>query len=141
MLQAYALSLCQLSAYTPVRCVAPLSEMTVVRNEFERGENAPSSVLGKRIMTVAYAWHNYGKATIGNRSDIERVSIENLQAFYRKYYQPEYRKIKRPLPPTARTHPVAHPALPGSISRRVSTREVAQAWQAVRKLATKSGAV
>jgi zinc protease len=65
------------------------SEMTVVRNEFERGENAPSSVLGKRIMAAAYAWHNYGKATIGNRSDIERVPIEHLQAFYRKYYQPD----------------------------------------------------
>src|SRR5215831_5953218 len=65
------------------------SEMTVVRNEFERGENIPSSVLGKRIMAAAYAWHNYGKATIGNRSDIERVPVENLQAFYRKYYQPD----------------------------------------------------
>ena len=65
------------------------SEMTVVRNEFERGENAPSSVLGKRIMAAAYTWHNYGKATIGNRSDIERVPVENLQAFYRKYYQPD----------------------------------------------------
>jgi zinc protease len=65
------------------------SEMTVVRNEFERGENAPSSVLGKRIMAAAYAWHNYGKATIGNRSDIERVPVEKLQAFYRKYYQPD----------------------------------------------------
>ena len=65
------------------------SEMTVVRNEFERGENAPGNVLGKRIMAAAYAWHNYGKATIGNRSDIERVPLENLQAFYRKYYQPD----------------------------------------------------
>lgn len=65
------------------------SEMTVVRNEFERGENSPSSVLGKRIMAAAYEWHNYGKTTIGNRSDIERVPIENLQAFYRKFYQPD----------------------------------------------------
>jgi zinc protease len=65
------------------------SEMTVVRNEFERSENAPSSVLRQRIMAVAYAWHNYGKDTIGNRSDIERVPIEHLQAFYRKYYQPD----------------------------------------------------
>ena len=65
------------------------SEMTVVRNEFERGENSPSSVLGKRIMAAAYEWHNYGKTTIGNRSDIERVPIENLQAFYRKHYQPD----------------------------------------------------
>jgi zinc protease len=65
------------------------SEMTVVRNEFERSENAPSSVLRQRIMATAYAWHNYGKTTIGNRSDIERVPIEQLQAFYRKYYQPD----------------------------------------------------
>ena len=65
------------------------SEMTVVRNEFERGENSPTGVLMKRIAAAAYSWHNYGKPTIGNRSDIERVPIENLRAFYRKYYQPD----------------------------------------------------
>src|SRR5207245_5319711 len=65
------------------------SEMTVVRNEFERGENSPQSILMQRIMAAAYEWHNYGKSTIGNRSDIERVPIENLRAFYRKYYQPD----------------------------------------------------
>ena len=65
------------------------SEMTVVRNEFERGENSPSSVLFKRIEAAAYEWHNYGKTTIGNRSDIERVPIEKLQAFYHKFYQPD----------------------------------------------------
>ncbi len=65
------------------------SEMTVVRNEFERGENSPTSVLSKRIAAAAYSWHNYGKPTIGNRSDIERVPIENLRAFYQKYYQPD----------------------------------------------------
>jgi zinc protease len=66
-----------------------MSEMTVVRNEFERGENSPQNVLMERIHSAAYLWHNYGKSTIGNRSDIERVPIENLQAFYRKYYQPD----------------------------------------------------
>ena len=65
------------------------SEMTVVRNEFERGENSGASVLGKRIAAAAYNWHNYGKPTIGNRSDIERVPVENLRAFYKKYYQPD----------------------------------------------------
>jgi len=65
------------------------SEMTVVRNEFERGENSPQGVLNKRIEAAAYEWHNYGKSTIGNRSDIERVPIENLQAFYKKFYQPD----------------------------------------------------
>src|SRR5215469_1804093 len=66
-----------------------LSEMTVVRNEFERGENSPQAILNQRVTAVAYEWHNYGKSTIGNRSDIERVPIKNLQAFYRKYYQPD----------------------------------------------------
>ena len=66
-----------------------LSEFSVVRNEFERGENSPESVLYQRVMAAAFEWHNYGKTTIGNRSDIERVPIDNLQAFYRKYYQPD----------------------------------------------------
>jgi zinc protease len=66
-----------------------LSEMTVVRNEFERGENSPQRILNQRVTATAYEWHNYGKSTIGNRSDIERVPIKNLQAFYRKHYQPD----------------------------------------------------
>src|SRR5262249_11701778 len=66
-----------------------VSEMTVVRNEFESGENSPSRVLNQRIMAASYEWHNYGKTVIGNRSDIERVPIDRLQAFYRKYYRPD----------------------------------------------------
>ncbi len=65
------------------------TEMTVVRNEFESGENSPGGVLMKRLQSVAYDWHNYGNSTIGNRSDIENVKIENLQGFYRTYYQPD----------------------------------------------------
>jgi len=65
------------------------TEMTVVRNEFERGENSPQRVLHKRLQSVAFDWHNYGHSTIGNRSDIENVRIDNLQAFYRRYYQPD----------------------------------------------------
>ncbi|MCG8648612.1 MAG: insulinase family protein, partial [Pirellulales bacterium] len=65
------------------------SEMTVVRNEFERGENSPLSVLMQRMQASAYEWHNYGRSTIGNRSDIERVPIVNLRRFYRKFYRPD----------------------------------------------------
>jgi len=65
------------------------SEMTVVRNEFEMGENSPFGVLLDRIFSAAFDWHNYGKSTIGARSDIENVPIDRLQAFYRKYYQPD----------------------------------------------------
>ncbi len=65
------------------------SEMTVVRNEFEQGENSPQSVLMQRMMSVAFEWHNYGKSTIGNRADIERVPVENLKRFYKRFYQPD----------------------------------------------------
>ncbi len=65
------------------------SEMTVVRNEWESGENRPMGVLRKRVMSAAFDWHNYGNSTIGARSDLENVPIERLQAFYRKYYQPD----------------------------------------------------
>jgi zinc protease len=65
------------------------TEMTVVRNEFESGENDPGSVLMERVVSTAFLWHNYGNSTIGARSDIEKVPIENLQAYYRKYYQPD----------------------------------------------------
>ena len=65
------------------------SEMTVVRNEYENGENQPQSVLWKRMAGVAFDWHNYGKPTIGARSDIENVPFERLRAFYAKYYEPD----------------------------------------------------
>jgi len=65
------------------------TEMTVVRNEMEAGENSPENVLEERVLAAAYNFHNYGKTVIGARSDVERVPIENLAAFYKKYYQPD----------------------------------------------------
>ncbi len=65
------------------------TEMTVVRNEFEMGENSPDRILFQRTMETAYAFHGYHRMTIGSRSDIEHVPIENLEAFYKKYYQPD----------------------------------------------------
>ena len=65
------------------------SEFSVVRNEFESGENSPSRTLSQKVIRAAYMWHNYGNSTIGNRSDIERVPITNLKAFYKKYYRPD----------------------------------------------------
>jgi zinc protease len=64
-------------------------EMTVVRNEFEMGENNPVGMMFQRALTTAYLWHNYGHLPIGNRSDIENVPIQKLAAFYQKYYQPD----------------------------------------------------
>src|SRR4029079_18070472 len=73
----------------PIRAEELASEMTVVRNEFERGENSPSRVLSQRMTAVAYEWHNYGKSTMGNRSDIERVPIDRLREVYPWHHQPD----------------------------------------------------
>ena len=63
-------------------------EMTVVRNEFERGENSPFDVLDKNIWATAYQAHPYHHSTIGWRSDIENVSTKRLQELYNMYYWP-----------------------------------------------------
>lgn len=65
------------------------SEMTVVRNEFERGENSPFRITLQKMSAAAYMWHNYGKSTIGAKADLENVPIDRLQAFYKMYYQPD----------------------------------------------------
>lgn len=63
-------------------------EMTVVRNEYERGENSPFDVLDKNIWATAYQAHPYHHSTIGWKSDIENVSTERLKEFYDVYYWP-----------------------------------------------------
>ncbi len=65
------------------------SEFSVVRNELESGENSPFRVIFQKTLAVAYDWHNYGKSTIGARSDVENVPIDRLQAFYKRFYQPD----------------------------------------------------
>ncbi|HEY6124004.1 MAG TPA: pitrilysin family protein [Steroidobacteraceae bacterium] len=119
------------------------SEMTVVRNEFEAGENQPISVLFKRLLSVAYDWHNYANTPIGARSDIEGVPIERLQAFYRTYYQPDnavllvagkideaatlkmVQEYFGPIPRPTRVLPALHTSEPTQDGeRRVSLRRV-----------------
>jgi zinc protease len=64
-------------------------EFSVVRNEFEMGENNPFNVLYEHTMAAAYIAHSYGRPVIGNKSDVERVTMDKLKAFYQKYYQPD----------------------------------------------------
>ena len=65
------------------------TEFSVVRNELESDENDPERVLDARLMSTAYLWHNYGKDTIGSRSDVERVPADRLRAFYQRWYPPD----------------------------------------------------
>lgn len=64
-------------------------EMTVVRNEYEQGENSPFMALYKEIFQAAFVAHPYHHLPIGHRSDIERVPIAKLKAFYDTYYWPD----------------------------------------------------
>ena len=121
------------------------SEMTVVRNEMEAGENNPGSVLMKRVRSAAYDWHNYANMPIGARSDVEGVPIGNLQAFYRTWYQPDNavlivagkidpaKVLPRiaahfgPLKKPARTLPALHTTEPGQDGeRQVTVRRVGE---------------
>ena len=58
------------------------AEMTVVRNEYEQGENDPNNALDKEVTAAAYLAHPYHHSTIGWRSDIEKVPTEKLREFY-----------------------------------------------------------
>jgi len=65
------------------------SEMPIVRNEFERGENLPMEALDKEVWAAAFTAHPYHHSTIGWRSDIEGVSIQRLRQFYDEFYWPD----------------------------------------------------
>lgn len=64
------------------------SEMTVVRNEMERGENEPARILDERVWAMAFREHPYHHPTIGWRSDVEGVPTAQLKEFYDTYYHP-----------------------------------------------------
>lgn len=64
------------------------SEMTVVRNELERGQNEPSSVLDEAVYATAFREHPYHHPTIGWRTDVEGVATSRLKEFYDTYYHP-----------------------------------------------------
>ncbi len=65
------------------------SEMTVVRNEFERGDNEAGRILGDRMRSAAYTTHGYGHPVIGTRADIENVPHARLMDFYKLHYRPD----------------------------------------------------
>lgn len=63
-------------------------EMTVVRSEYEAGENDPRVALTKAVRLAAYQIHPYRWETIGFRADIEHFTREEMYAYYKNYYAP-----------------------------------------------------
>jgi zinc protease len=64
-------------------------EFSVVRNEFEMTDSNPLRVLRERILSAAYRFHGYGRPTLGSKSDIEKMPVERLRDFYRRWYRPD----------------------------------------------------
>jgi zinc protease len=64
------------------------AEMTVVRNEYERGKNDPENVLMEEVTAAAYVALPYHHPVIGWKSDIEHVPIAKLRDFYETFYWP-----------------------------------------------------
>ena len=64
------------------------AEMTVVRNELERGQNEPMLVLDEAVYAAAFREHPYHHPTIGWRADVENVPTARLKAFYDTFYHP-----------------------------------------------------
>lgn len=65
------------------------SEITVVINELERGENDPFDLLLRDSFAIAFREHPYHHPTIGWRSDVEASTLERLRAFYDTFYYPD----------------------------------------------------
>jgi zinc protease len=66
-----------------------VSEMTVVRNEMERGDSDPGSLVMRALQRQSFFWHGYARPTIGARSDVEEAPFSALQAFHKKHYRPD----------------------------------------------------
>jgi len=65
------------------------SEMSVVRNELERNDSDPGSLVMRALQRQSYFWHGYSRPTIGARSDIEDAPFSALQTFHKKHYRPD----------------------------------------------------
>lgn len=64
------------------------SEMTVVRNEYERGRNNPFELLDEQVWATAFVAHPYHHPTIGWKEDIEFSTAAKLREFYDRFYHP-----------------------------------------------------
>ncbi len=64
------------------------SEMTVVRNEYERSRNNPFELLDEEVMYKVFTKHPYRIPTIGLKEDIEGSTAKKLREFYDIFYWP-----------------------------------------------------
>jgi len=71
--------------YEPAECE---SERSVIISELEGGENDPDQLLEMEVNAAAFKAHPYGHPTIGWRSDLQRMTRDDLYGYYRRHYVP-----------------------------------------------------
>jgi zinc protease len=61
----------------------------VIEERRTRTEDDPNGFLGEEVGAVAFNAHPYGQPVIGWMEDLERITPEEIRAFYKTYYQPD----------------------------------------------------
>lgn len=64
------------------------SERTVILSELEGNRNHPHTRLRDLVNAQTWLEHPYRRPVIGWRGEVERLSADDLRAFYRQYYCP-----------------------------------------------------
>ena len=63
-------------------------EQEVIRREFAMGNDDPDTVAGKQIFATAFAEHPFRHPVIGHRDIFDRLTRDDLHAYYRTRYAP-----------------------------------------------------
>ena len=71
--------------YDPADCE---SERTVIISELQGGENEPELLLEIEVAAAAFKAHSYRHPTIGWLGDLQRITRDELYAYYRRHYVP-----------------------------------------------------
>ncbi|MBN2046016.1 MAG: insulinase family protein [Anaerolineales bacterium] len=64
------------------------SERTVIISERQGHENNPGFLLGEAVQAAAFRVHSYHHHVIGDMTDLERLTREDLYYHYQTHYQP-----------------------------------------------------
>ncbi len=65
------------------------TELEVIKEERrQRTENDPRTLFGERLQAALYVAHPYRRPVVGWMADVERLSLADVMAFYRRFYTP-----------------------------------------------------
>jgi zinc protease len=66
-----------------------LKEKPIVLNEMGLRASSMSQLLGHAVQRTLFRQHPYGRPVIGYTGEIEALSLQTLQRFYRRHYRPD----------------------------------------------------